>query len=406
MKAKNMTNSLDAMMRLMEPENRKNPFPFLAWLRANAPVHRTPRGTYLLSRHSDVARVLRETGTVFRSPDREQVRRRNPEALRHPSMMLFADSIAVSNPPAHTRLRDAIGREFTAQRVADRRLRITNTCDRLIDRITEPLRDGEEVDLHRDLAEPLAMGTQSDLIGIPEADRAWMASLVEGVLSAFPGAPAEVVTQADELTAVLEDYFSELIEHRRREPADDLISALTGRHSRLEPRELFPLLWALWCAGFKTSSAGISSSLLALLDHPDQHHWIQDRVAAFTNEALRHSPPTIMAPFVRIATRDVEFEGGTVTEGADVRLLIGAANRDPSVFPAPDLFDPSRDTTASLAFGDGIHACVGAALARLEIETTLPRLQARFPGLVKAAEPTWSPGVFHYLTRTLPVVLP
>ncbi|MFC3456168.1 cytochrome P450 [Amycolatopsis speibonae] len=404
MTAQPFAAQLDVMARLQEPDNRKDPFPFLAWLREHDPVHQTPRGTYVLSRHADVAQVLQESGTVFLSPDRAKLATQFPEALQHRSMAVFASSIAVSNPPEHTRLRKVVSREFTARRVVGLRPRITEICDRLIGEIAEPLLDGEEVDLQRRFAEPLAIGTLSVLLGVPDEDRVWLASLVEGVLSAFPGAPADVIARADWLTAEMEEYLVSLIERRRNAPEDDLITALAGPNEDLAEHELVPMLWALWCAGFKTSAAGISNGVLAVLEHPDQVHWLERDASAFANEVLRLNPPTILTPFVRIATRDVEFGGGTVTAGSDVRLLIGAANRDPEVFDDPERFDPSRDTKASLAFAGGIHFCVGAGLARAEMEIALPRLRAQLPSLGYASEPTWSPAVFHHMVKTLPVV--
>ncbi|GGU82947.1 cytochrome P450 [Lentzea flava] len=404
MTAQPSTTQLDAMARLQEPDNREDPYPFLAWLREHDPVHRTPRGTYILSRHADVARVLRESGDVFLSPDRTKLTTQFPEALQHRSMAVFASSIAVSNPPAHTRLRKVVSREFTARRVAELRPRITALCERLIEEITEPLLDGEEVDLQQRFAEPLSVGTLSALLGVPTEDQVWLASLVEGVLSAFPGAPIEVIARADQLTADMEAYLVALIERRRKVPEDDLITALSAPDGGLAEDELVPMLWALWCAGFKTSSAGVSNGVLAMLEYPEQLDWVERDASAFSNEVLRHNPPTILTPFVRIAVRDVEFDGGTVVEGSDVRLMIGAANRDPEVFADPERFAPSRDTKASLAFGGGIHFCAGAGLARVEIETALPRLRARLPLLTRCSEPTWSPAVFHHMPRTLPVV--
>ncbi|HEY4454075.1 MAG TPA: cytochrome P450 [Pseudonocardiaceae bacterium] len=396
------TMSFDAMASLMEPENRRDPYPFLAWLREHDPVHRTARGTYLLSRHADVLRVFQDSGTVFPSPARSSLEAQFPGVLAHRSIAVFASSIAVSNPPEHTRLRKAISQEFTARRVLALRPRLTELCEKLLDAIEEPLRDGAEVDIQRSLAQPLSVGALSTLLGIPEADRSWLADMVEPVLTAYPGAPAKLIERADELTAEMESYFADLIAHRRRVPADDLITALSGSSVDLAEQEIVPMVWALWCAGFKTSAAGISKGVLAMLDNPDQLGWLD--APAFASEVQRHSPPTIITPFVRIATRDVQFDGGVIPAGADVRLLIGAANRDPAVFAAPDRFDPARDTKASMTFAGGIHFCVGAGLAKAEMEIALPRLHNRFPGLAHGSEPTWSPAVFHHMVRTLPVV--
>ncbi|MGW1024820.1 cytochrome P450 [Streptomyces sp. NPDC002577] len=403
---------VDALHRLLEPENRRNPYPFLEWLRTNDPVHRTTSGTYLLSRHADVSRVLQESGTVFLSPDRSMLEARYPDALRHRSVRIFAGSIALTNPPEHTRLRKALSRDFTARRVEGLRPRIAQICDRLLDAVAEPLLDGETVDLHRTVAEPLSVATIADLLGIPEGDRTWLSSLVEGVLSAHPEAPAEVLDVADKHSAEMEDYLAGLIAERRRNPQDDLVTALARKAGagtdELEESELVPMIWALWCAGFKTSAAGIGNGVLAMLENPEQLTWLRGDdgdITAFVNETLRYDPPTTITPFLRFATRDVEFSGGTIPAGSSVRLLLGAANRDPDVFPDPDRFDPARETRSSLAFSGGIHFCVGAALARTELGISLPRIHARFPRLAVASEPTWSDAVFHHMVRELPVVM-
>jgi cytochrome P450 family 114 len=389
-----VTVTLDAVSRLLEPENRRNPYPFLHWLRENAPVHRTTIGTYLISRHDDVTQVLADSGTVFLAPDKETLERQFPGALAHKSISVFASSIALTNPPEHTRLRKVISREFTMRRVDELRPRIESICEGLLDSVSEPLRDGEIVDLQATFAEPVSRETLAELLGIPRADRQWLASLVEAVLSAFPGAPDEVLAKADAHTAELETYLTDLISERRRTPQDDLITALSNG---LSEEDLVPTLWALWCAGFKTSAAGIGTGVRIMVEHP-----LRTDPAAYAGEVLRYDAPTIITPFVRIATEDVRLRGGTIPAGADVRLVLGAANRDPAVFADPDLFDPARDTRAMLTFTGGIHFCVGAALARTELAIALPKLRERFPMLVAAGEPDWSPALFHHMARTLP----
>jgi cytochrome P450 family 114 len=403
---------LNVMARLLEPDLRRDPYPYLAWLREHAPVHRATNRMFILSRHADVLRVLQESGTVFLSPDRRSLAEQFPESLRHRSMRIFASSLALSNPPEHTRLRRFVTRAFTARRVEGLQGRIGQVCDGLLDGVAERLHGGESVDLQSTLSEPLTIAVLSELLGIPEPDRQWLSELVAGVLSAYPGAPASIMEPADKHTEEMEHYLGGLIAERRRAPRDDLISAFAapadGSAERLADDELVPMLWALWCAGFKTSAGGISAGILAMLGHPEHRELLRAgprEAGAFVDEALRRDPPTILTPFVRIATRDVEFDGGTVPAGSDVRLLIGAANRDPAVFPDPDRFDPSRDTRASLTFTAGIHFCAGAVLARTQVAMVLPRLVARFPGLVAAGEPEFGSIVFHHMATRLPVAL-
>jgi cytochrome P450 len=399
------------MADLLRPENRRDPYPYLNRLRESDPVHRTATG-YALSRHADVTRVFQESGTTFLSPDRAMFEAQFPGADKHRSLSMFFSTFALHNPPEHTRIRRRVAREFTTRRVDALEPRMAELCDELLDSVEEPLRDGETVDLHHAVALPLTIAVLAELLGIPAADSAWLSSLVAGVVSAYPGAPDEVMDLADRNTVEMEEYLRPLIAARRVDPRDDMISALAAwRPEDDEPLtddDLVPTFWALWSAGFVTSAGLLGNSVLAMFDEPGQHGLLADRDGrfAFVDEVLRHSPVTVVAPFIRIAASDVEFDGGVVTAGSDVRLLIGAANRDPAAFGEPDRFDPARGSrVASLAFGGGIHYCVGAAFARAEASSALGRLRDRFPTLTAAAEPVWGDIVFHRIAEHLPVAL-
>lgn len=407
--------SVDILSQLAQPETRRNPYPFLHWLREHDPVHRTRAGFYLLSRHADVQWVLENTGSVFRGPDRE----RHPEALRHRSRMLFLNSIAMKDPPEHTRLRALLNRGLTPHHVWGLRERIAQISDRLLDAITEPLRDGETVDLHSSVSIPLTTGVFVELIGVPVADSAWLASLVADIYPAAMPLPQdgvvsydEMLAKADECTAELESYFLELFAQRRRAPGEDLISALVAKRDddldQLGDDELISMLWILWVAGVETSAGGVDQCLRAMLIHPDQHGWLHGdlgQVTAFAGEALRCYGSSLFAGISRVATRDVEFDGGTIPAGSDVRPSLAAANRDPAVFPNPDRFDPSRDLDAALSFGHGMRSCPATSLSLAELTVSLPRIHARFPSLVSAGEPSWHERVATRLLRRLPAAL-
>jgi cytochrome P450 len=404
--------AVDVIARLLHPDNRADPYPILSWLREHDPVHRTPRGMYLISRHADALRVFQESGTTFLSPDREHLAAQFPEALQRPAMAMFANSFALSNPPEHTRLRKLVTREFTVRRIEGLRPRMEELCDSLLDGLAGRLRGGEPVDIQTAVCEPFAVTLLAELLGIPPEDRPWLSGLVGDVLSAYPGAPEEILERADRQTVAMDGYLSTLIAERARAPRDDMISAFAappdGGEERLAPGELVPTLWALWCAGFKTSAAGITSGVRAMLDHPGERRWLsgdQREVAAFVDEVLRYDAPTILTPFVRITARDTDLEGGTIPAGSDVRVMIGAANRDPAAFADPDRFDPSRDAGGSMTFTAGIHFCIGAALARTQMAVSLPRIHARFPNLVAGGDPVWGDIVFHHMAKHLPVAL-
>jgi cytochrome P450 family 114 len=400
---------MNVLAQFASPDFRRDPYPFLKWLRDNDPVHRTSMGFHLISRHADVQAMQRGVGEVFRSPDRELLAQRYADAMRHPSMAFRLDTMLQKNPPEHTRLRRLVARDFTPKRVADLRERIGLSCDRLLDSIEEPLRDGEVVDLHAELSKALTIKVIADLIGVPESDHGWLTSFVTDFVAAFVGMSEEMMTLADQHTKLLREYFQGMIDERRREPRQDLVSALVAeRDDTLSDDEVISMLWLLWIAGFETTAASIDHGVLAMIGNPDQRGWLtRDAAAAtaFTDEVLRHSGPALFSPVPRLADRPVTFGEIELPAGSDVRPVFAAANRDPAAFADPDRFDPGRDTSATVAFGHGIHHCIGSFLARAEISISLARLQARFPALVLGEQPEWGTALPMYAPVTLPVAL-
>ncbi|QUQ65534.1 cytochrome P450 [Kutzneria sp. CA-103260] len=400
---------MDALAEFAKPDFRRDPYPFLRWLRENEPVHRTSAGFYLVSRHADAACVQRGTGEVFLGPDRARLVEQYASALRHPSMAFRLDAMLLKNPPEHTRLRRLVAKAFTPKHVAGLNDRIGVLCDELIDDVTEPLRQGEVVDLHARLAVELTLGVIAELIGVPAADRAWLAAVVTDFVAALGSMSEDLLLVADKHTEMLEGYFLGLIDERRRTPAADLLSALVTTDpeapERLSDDEIVSMLLTLWIAGFETTAAGIDHGVLTMLDHPGHNHWLTEDPAAFTEEVLRRTGPGLFTPVPRIATRPVRLSDVELPTGSDVRPVFAAANRDPDVFPDPDAFDPARDTSRSLAFGHGIHHCLGAFLAQAEIRIALTRLHTRFPGLAPAGEPVWGNALPMHAPSAVPVAL-
>lgn len=396
---------MDVLKTFSTPEFRRDPYPFLRWLRENEPVHQTSAGFYLVTRHADAALVQKGTGGLFRSPDRARIAEQYAGALRHPSMAFRLDAMLLKNPPEHTRLRRLVARDFTPKRVAGLTGRIGELCDDLLDDIAEPLRRGEVVDLHTRLSAQLTLSVIAELIGVPESDRGWLAPAVTDFVAALGSMSEDLLAVADQHTTMLQEYFHKLIDDRRRNPASDLVSALAqgDESDRLTDDEVVSMLLTLWIAGFETTAAGIDHAVLAMINNPGQRHWITED--AFTDEVLRHSGPGLFTPVPRIATEPVLLSGIVLPAGSDVRPMFAAANRDPDAFPDPDVFDPSRDTSAALAFGHGIHHCLGMFLARAEIRVALTRLHARFPDLTLAGEPTWGTALPMHAPCAVPVAL-
>jgi cytochrome P450 len=412
------TETLDLFARLREPETLKDPYPFLAWLRENEPVHVTPQGFYFVSRYADARHILHTSDT--RSLNPAELAHYFPTTLKHRSIRQLFETLPGKDGQEHSRLRKAVSPSFTARSVDAMRPRMEEITDRLLDAITEPLRDGETVDLHTTLSLKLPMQLISELIGIPEADLPTLAANVrevievQEVLATFANVdalPEEKLAAADEACEQLVAYYRDLFAQRRRAPQEDLISTLVSPNDdpdRLDDDELINLIQLVWIAGFETTASGIDHGALTIFDHPDQLHWLRgdhDQAVRFAEETLRYETVTVSTVVPRVTTHDIELSGVTIPEGSNVRMIIGAANRDPEAFPDPDRFDPSRDASKTLSLGYGIHYCLGAYLTRTEIAVALSKLHKRFPNLVLAADPVHVPAPVIRTMQSLPVRL-
>lgn len=404
--------SFDVFARIAEPGGRRDPYPFLHELREKEPVHRTAAGFWLVSTHADARTVLDGADRLFASPDRERLEQQFPPAVEHSSTAVLMKSLPLRNPPEHTRLRRLVARDFTPRRVDALRARMTEICDRLLDTVAVALRDGETVDLHAALSEPFTLQVFSELLGVPESDRSWLAGTVLDIVSGVTDVSRELLARADARTDELASYFGELAAERRREPHSDLVSALVRTHDedpdRLDEHELFGMLWILWIVGFEGTAAALDHAVRALFANPGTGRWLsggEPEALAFTEEVLRWTGPELISSVPRIAAEDVVLSGTLIPAGSDVRPVIAAANRDPAAFPDPDRFDPARDNSGHLAFGHGIHHCLGAFLVRAELSTALPRLHACFPELVEAGNPGWRQARVMRMPTDLPVRL-
>ncbi|MEU7761114.1 MULTISPECIES: cytochrome P450 [Micromonospora] len=387
------TGAPDALIQLMSPAAAADPYPIYSWLRETAPVYRSQFGAYLVSRYADVQYVLKHA-EVFPGAHPDAMAQMFPQAVEHEAYDVLVSSLVGSNPPKHTRLRKLIGHGFTSRRVADMQASMERWSDRLVSDVLERLVDGATVDLHTDVSVPMPMHMMSDLLGIPEPDRESLARNVPEMMNVVdPAATPDAVRRADEAFRELGTYFDAMIAQRRRDPRDDLVSALVqvrdAEDGSLDDAELRTLLFTLWSAGFETTATAIDNAMLLLLEDPGRGRWLdtEDGTRRFVEETLRFESSVQVAPGLRFTGADVELGGVVVPQGSQVRLLIGSANRDPEAFPDADVFDPGRTGPMPLSFGAGIHYCLGAGLARLEIAVLLRRLRAAAPGLVLAAPP-------------------
>ncbi|KTS76504.1 cytochrome P450 [Pseudomonas oryzihabitans] len=413
----------DAFAELALPACIEDPYPFMHWLREHDPVHRAASGIFLLSRHADIFWVLKTTGDAFRGPAPGELARYYPRAASSRSLSLLSSTLAMKEPPTHTRLRRLVSRDFTVRQIEELRPTIAQLVETRLDSLVSALRRGEVVDLHREFSLALPMLVFAELFGMTQADIFGLASGIGTILEGLsPHASAAQLDTADAASLKVEAYFGGLIASKRKAPGSDIVSALVSAHDddpdRLSDAELISMLWGMLLGGFATTAATIDHAVLAMLAHPEQRHWLQGDAAAvkaFIEEVLRCDAPALFSSIPRIAQRDIELGGVVIPKNADVRVLLAAGNRDPEAFADPDRFDPARfhgtspglstDGKVMLSFGHGIHFCLGAQLARVQLAECLPQIQARLPGLALAGAPTREPSAFLRTFRALPVRL-
>jgi cytochrome P450 len=260
----------------------------------------------------------------------------------------------------------------------------------VLDGVAERLRSGEAVDVHDMISLPLPLRVMGLLFGVPDSDLRFLEGLVRRILSVVdPNATTESMNNADEAVGEFDSYLAALIARSRADPRDDVLSALIADKDGLSDEELRTMIITLWGGGYETTAIGIDNCVLTMLRYPDQAALLRDYDTAFSfvDELLRWESPAQISVKRRYAPEAVDFGGCTLPKGSQVRLLLGAANRDPQAYEDPDRFDPSRSGPPSLAFGGGSHFCGGTLLARTEIVIVMNQLVHRLPGLRLTAEP-------------------
>jgi cytochrome P450 len=300
-----------------------------------------------------------------------------PEFSRH---MLNVD------PPDHTRLRRLVSRAFVPGRIAALEPAIRAIADRLLDKLDEASPEAT-VDLIEGYAYPLPFGVIGELLGIPAADRPRLHAWFQVLLTGWAGnPPAEAVEASDGIVA----YLGELVDDKRRSPADDLVSVLVAatEGDALTNQELLSSLFQLVVAGHDTTASLIGNGVVALLDHPAQLQALLadlGRLPAAIDELMRFTAPVPHATF-RVTAERVTLDGVQIPAHEQVLVCLGSANRDPGRFPEPDVLDIGRGDGTNLGFGHGIHYCLGAPLARLEARVAFEELLGRHPGLRLAVD--------------------
>ncbi|MFB7666883.1 cytochrome P450 [Kitasatospora sp. NPDC056138] len=386
---------------LQDPGFFRNPYPTLAALRSTSPVQEVPNGggrsSYLVTGYAEARaaftdpRLSKDTGAYFAGKDTG----RN----LHPAV---SQSMLATDPPQHTRLRSLVTKAFTPGAVARLRPYIASVTDELLDAWVP----GEQTDAIESLAVPLPVTVICQLLAVPDVDRAAVRTWSNELFAA--GHPERI----DSASHAVAGYMADLITAKRRTPDDSLLNALIRARDgedRLSEDELVSLAVLLLVAGHETTSNLIGNGLLALLQSPDSLHRLRDEpdlVDAAVDELLRLDSPVSMATF-RFTTEAISLCGVEIPAGSPVLIAPGAANRDPARFSDPDRLDLDRDAKGHLAFGHGIHRCLGASLARAEAAIAFRRIVARFPRLrlaVPSVELKWRHNRLMRGLESLPVL--
>ena len=386
------------------PEFNADPYPFYHRLREADPVHHSPLGFWVLTRYDDCVMVLRDPrfGRAGFEGLLESVYGNTVERGRLPTSMLFRD------PPDHTRLRGLVSRAFTPRVVEGLRPRIQQIVDGLLDRV----QGAGRMEVISDLAYPLPVTVISEMLGVPEGDRErikqWSADIARSLDAIGLPTDPEIVDRGRTGRHAIGDYFRSLIPERKKRPRGDLLSLLIEAEEqgdKLSEGELLATCVLLYIAGHETTVNLIGNGLLALLRHPKELERLRDApslIQSAVEELLRYDGPVQRT--ARITNADVELAEHKIPKGSMVVPVIGAANRDPAHFPDPDRLDVSRPDNRHIAFGFGIHFCLGAPLARLEGQITLGTLLHRLPRLALSTErPEWRESQVLRGLKALPV---
>lgn len=388
------------MSNLISPEMQANPYPMYAFMRQASPVYfNEESGTWSVFGYDDVKQVLTEHDLFSSSPHRMV----QPQAGNR-----FSGSMINTDPPEHTRLRALVSRVFTPRAVASLEGRIVELTTNLIDDV---IANGQ-LDLVHDLSAPLPVMVISEMLGIPPADRRQFKQWSDVIVASsnnIVGDDLALAEASGKAMHAMYEYFAPIMQQRRANPREDLISRLTSVEvdgERLSDSDIFSFCWLLLVAGNETTTNLISNAILTLLEEPAALARLRTEPALLPNaieEVLRYRSP-VQAMF-RFAARDVELHGQTIEQGRVVLAWIGSANRDERRFPEPDRFDIERTPNPHIAFGNGIHFCLGAPLARLEARVALAAILERLHDIARVDDTLLIPveGMIVHGVKSLPL---
>lgn len=401
-----MGASQDLTIDVQSQEFLADPFPTYERLRREAPVFRThlpffaDRDVYLLARYRDCVDLV--TDHRFRRVVAGTAPFPLPKALQ----FMSTESMILKDDPEHLRLRKLVSRAFTPRAIA----RLTERTEAITTQLLDGFRAGQQIDVLTEYALPIPVTVISEMVGVPETDRArfhdGMHLVMEGIAKYGPEGAA------DKMEPVI-DFVRELIERRRNDPAEDIMTGLIHASEdgdTLTDDEIVAMVFLLVTAGYETTYTLITMGVATLLAHADQLERLRKDPALISSavEEILRFTGTLGATKPNFAAEDLTWHGVAIPRGAMVFPLLASANRDPDVFAAPDVFDITRTPNHHIAFSKGAHFCLGASLARMELRVALGSLFARFPDTRMAIDPaelTYLPLPFWRRLERLPVVL-
>ncbi|KGP80311.1 MULTISPECIES: cytochrome P450 family protein [unclassified Paenibacillus] len=395
-----MSTNETSQTEFFSREFSQNPYPVYEKLRQNDPIHRVlfPHGDFgwIITRYEDAVEVLKDNRF-----SKDVIKRYGPDQDN-----IFVHNMLFSDPPDHRRLRGLVQKAFTPRLIEGMRSHIQDIADDLLDNLNSQ----DKMNLIDEFAFPLPIIVISEILGVPLEDQDKFRLWSNSIIDATSEENSEVFEKhAKEFIDYLNAWFAKV----REQPGDDLISQLVVAEEsgeQLTEKELLGVVALLIIAGHETTVNLIGNGILALLEHPEQRELLIKRPELIHNaveEMLRYNGPVEFSTS-RWASEDIEFHGHHIAEGELVIVALDSANRDEAKFKDADVFDITREKSAHLAFGKGIHLCLGAPLARLEGEIAINTLIRRFPDMQLQAdvnELEWRPGMIVRGVKEIPVQL-
>ncbi|MER6276587.1 cytochrome P450 [Streptomyces sp900105245] len=405
-----MAGPLDLAFDPWDPAFLADPYPAYAELRAHGRVIRyEPTDQWLVPHHADVSALLRDRrlGRTYQHRfSHEDFGRTAPPPAHEPFHTLNDHGMLDLEPPDHTRIRRLVSKAFTPRTVDRLRPYVHGLANELVAALVA---DGGG-DLLTDVAEPLPVAVIAEMLGIPEADRAqlrpWSAAIC-GMYELNP--PQDTAARAVRASAEFSDYLRELIAARREKPGEDLISGLIAAHDegdRLTEQEMISTAVLLLNAGHEATVNATVNGWWALFRNPGQLAALRadhSLVPSAIEELMRYDTPLQL--FERWVLDDIEIDGTVIPRGAEIAMLFGSANHDPGVFADPGRLDLTRADNPHISFSAGIHYCIGAPLARIELAASMTALLERAPTLALAEDPRRKPNFVIRGLEGLPVVV-